>query len=187
MRILVVPRWGGTPGDDWYPWAARELRRVGIELEVLELPNPAAPEVEVWIAEVVSAIAASATAETLLVGHSVGCRAALGAVERLPDGTTLRGLLLVAAWWGVDEPWPSILPWQALEHDARLIEMAVGRPRVLLSDDDPFTTDWIANRDGWVRRLDADVRVCPGAKHFNADREPDVLAAIEELLAVDPR
>ena len=94
----------------------------------------------------------------------------------------MRGLLLVAAWWDVDDPWPSILPWQALEHDAVTVRAAVGRPHVLLSDNDPFTSDWRRNSDAWGERLGADVRVCEGAKHFNAGYEPAVLAAIRELL-----
>ena len=182
MRVVVVPRWGGTPSDDWYPWAAAELEQEGVSLEALELPDPAQPEIEAWIAAVAAGLAAGVPAETVLVGHSVGCRAALGAVERLPDGVRLHGLLLVAAWWDVDAPWPSILPWQALEHDAVTVRAAVGRPHVLLSDDDPFTSDWRRNSDQWVERLDAGVRVCEGARHFNAAHEPAVLAAIRELL-----
>jgi len=54
---------------------------------------------------------------------------------------------------------------------------------VLLSDDDQFTADWEANRDAWITRLDADVRVVPGRQHFNAAQEPAVLAAIRDLVA----
>ncbi len=146
------------------------------------MPDPAQPQIEAWIAAAAAALVGGAPEKTVLVGHSVGCRAALGAVERLPDGARLRGLVLVAAWWEVDEPWPSILPWQALEHDVARIRSAVGRPVVLLSDDDPFTSDWRVNRDTWTERLDADARLHPGAKHFNAAPEPAVLAAIRELL-----
>ena len=182
MRVVVVPRWGGAPSDDWYPWAAAELEREGVSLEALAMPDPAQPEIEAWIAAVSAGLAGGVLAETVLVGHSVGCRAALGAVERLPGGARLCGLLLVAAWWDVDDPWPSILPWQALGHDAARIRAAAGGPHVLLSDNDPFTSDWRRNGDAWVERLDADVRVCEGARHFNAGYEPAVLAAIRELL-----
>jgi predicted alpha/beta hydrolase family esterase len=182
MRIVVAPRWGGTPADDWYPWATGELERDGVSLEALEMPDPTEPEIDAWVAAVSAGLAGGVPAETVLVGHSVGCRAALGAVERLPDGVALRGLVLAAAWWDVDDPWPSILPWQALGHDATRIQAAAGRPLVLLSDNDPFTADWQRNSDEWVERLDADVRVYTGVKHFNASQEPAVLAAIRELL-----
>ena len=50
MRVVVVPRWGGTPSDDWYPWAAAELEQEGVALEALAMPDPAQPEIEAWIA-----------------------------------------------------------------------------------------------------------------------------------------
>ena len=182
MHVVVVPRWGGTPSDDWYPWAAAELARDGVRLDALAMPHPAEPEVEPWVEVVSAALAERPAGETLLVGHSVGCRAALRAVERVTSPAQLGGLLLVAAWWDVDEPWPSLLPWQTLAHDLARIGAAAGRPCVLLSDDDPFTTDWRRNRDAWVERLDADVRVHHGARHFNASQEPAVLATIRELV-----
>ena len=183
MRVVVVPRWGASPSDDWYPWAAAELARDDLAFEALAMPSPAEPEIESWIAVTAAALAAGVPEETLLVGHSVGCRAALGAVELFAGTTTLRGLLLVAAWWDVDEPWPSLVPWQALEHDRSWVLAAAGRPRVLLSDRDPFTSDWRRNRRQWVEWLDADVRIVEGAEHFNAAQEPAVLAAIRELVS----
>ncbi len=183
MRFVVVPRWGGTPVYDWYPWVGAELEHDDVSFEALAMPDPAQPEIDTWLATASAGLAGGAPEETVLVGHSVGCRAALGAVELLPGGVRLRGLLLVAAWWDVDDPWPSILPRQALGHDPARVRTAVGRPRVLLSDDDPFTSDWRRNRAGWVERLDADVRIVEGAKHFNAAQEPAVLGAIRELLS----
>lgn len=185
MRVVVVPRWGGTTSDDWYRWAAAELAADGVRLSALDVPEPAEPEIAAWVEVTATALAEEPPAETVLVGHSVGCRAALRAVELLPVGARLRGLLLVAGWWEVDEPWDTLLPWQGLEHDAARVRGAAGRPVVLLSDDDPFTSDWQRNRDAWGARLDADVRVVPGREHFNAAEEPSVLAAIRELLADD--
>lgn len=187
MRVVVVPRWGGIPSDDWYPWAAAELAGRGVRLSALDVPDPAEPRIAAWVETTVAALAEEPPAETVLVGHSVGCRAALRAVELLPAGTRLGGLLLVAGWWEVDEPWDTLLPWQELGHDHTRIRDVAGRPVVLLSDDDPFTRDWAANRRAWIERLDADVRVHAGRQHFNAPEEPAVLAAMGELLAADGR
>jgi predicted alpha/beta hydrolase family esterase len=187
VRVVVVPRWGGTPSDDWYQWAAAELAGDGVRLSALDVPEPSEPAIGAWVDATAAALAEEPAAETVLVGHSVGCRAALRAAELQPAGTRLRGLLLVAGWWEVDEPWDTLLEWQELEHDAARIRDAAGRPMVLLSDDDPFTRDWAANRRAWIERLGADVRVHVGCRHFNATEEPSVLAAIDELLASDGR
>ena len=56
MRVVVVPRWGGTPSDDWYPWATAELEPDGVSCEALAMPDPAQPEVEAWIAAVAAGL-----------------------------------------------------------------------------------------------------------------------------------
>ena len=53
---------------------------------------------------------------------------------------------------------------------------------VLLSDDDPFTRDWRSNEATWVQRLDADVRISVGGRHFNGEQEPAVLDLLRSRL-----
>ena len=49
---------------------------------------------------------------------------------------------------------------------------------VLLSDNDPFTSDFRENGRLWTERLGAEVVLVPGARHFNASQEPAVLDAL---------
>jgi sugar/nucleoside kinase (ribokinase family) len=65
----------------------------------------------------------------------------------------------VAGWWTVDEPWESIAPWIRYEHDDGRIIAAAGTIDVLLSDNDPFTADSVANAALWWARLRARVRL----------------------------
>jgi hypothetical protein len=53
----------------------------------------------------------------------------------------------------------------------------------LLSDDDPFTSDWRTNAGALEKRLGAEVVVERGARHFNAVEEPRVLELVRERLA----
>jgi hypothetical protein len=52
---------------------------------------------------------------------------------------------------------------------------------VLLGDDDPFTADHRSTRRLFEERLDAEVRVERGGKHFNRSEEPAVLGALRDL------
>lgn len=184
-RVVVVPRRGGTAGDDWYPWARGELAARGVAFEVLDLPAPADPRVEPWVDGVSAALAAGDLRATVLCGHSVGCRAALAAIDRLPADARLAGCVLAAAWWSLDQPWPEVRPWEALEHDGARIRAVAGRPIVLLSDDDPYTADWDANARFWRERLDADVRIVSRAGHFTGEREQAVLTALLDAAGIE--
>jgi hypothetical protein len=151
-----------------------------------DMPEADEPTIEGWrgrIAELAGSDA-RALAETVLVGHSVGCQAVLHFRAGLPDSTRVRGTLCVAGWWRVDEPWESIRPWIENTPDPRSVRASCGQLRVLLSDDDPFTADAEANERLWRERLGAAVEVVPGAGHFNRTEEPRVLAELMRRYSV---
>ena len=168
-----------------------------LDVEILELPNKDAPVIEQCVAALTRALGddVEALRDTILVGHSVGCQALLRYLAELapaPASSSTSGrlgapgprqLVCVAGWWTVDEPWPSIRPWIDTVHDLpRLRANTASGVTVLLSEDDPFTRDWRENKTTWEQRLDADVRVVPDGRHFNATQEPAVLGLIRGLL-----
>lgn len=116
--------------------------------------------------------------ELVLLGHSVGCLAVLHALAKLPEGVAIAGAVLVAGWFTVDKPWDTLRPWMDTSVDTEAARRACRTMIVLLSDNDPFTADYEANRRAWVERLGAEVRLVPGAKHFNGAEEPAVLSAL---------
>lgn len=184
QRLVVVPRWGGKPGSDYYPWLVASLADSGLEIVVCDLPDPGTPRLDTWPPEVLKVLGTDreALARTWVLAHSVGCQAALHALAELPDGLQIAGMLAVAGWWTVDKPWPTILPWQDnLADDAR-VRAAVPRISLLLSDNDPFTADHAGNAALWRERLAAEVTLAPGGKHFNYAQEPAVLAALLRLV-----
>lgn len=180
-RILLVPRWSGTAASDFYPWLARELApRLRLEVAPLR-PEPGAPQIEACLEE----LAGLDPARTLLVGHSVGCQVLMRALARVPDGGRAPALLCVAGWWTVDRPWDTLRPWITTPFDHARTAARCDRIEVLLSDDDPFTSDAEETRRRFIAALGAEVEVVPGRKHFNAAEEPAVLAAIRRLAGLE--
>jgi len=102
--------------------------------------------------------------------------------DRAESVARVPGLLCVAGWWDVDEPWGTLRPWIDQQPDTELVRAALEKIIVLLSDNDPFTSDWRDNERQWRERLGAEVRVVPGAKHFNGAQEPAVRDALLALL-----
>jgi predicted alpha/beta hydrolase family esterase len=84
----------------------------------------------------------------------------------------------VAGWWTVDEPWDTLMPWIETPVDLERVRARAGRVTVVLSDNDPFTSDHVRNADAWSRRLGATVAMAPGRAHMNEQQEPEVLSAI---------
>jgi predicted alpha/beta hydrolase family esterase len=183
---VIVPRWGGGPGSDFYPWlmASPVVAAVFDEVVACELPEPGTPRIDTWPPEVLAVLGSDPTAlaGTFVLGHSVGCQATLHALARLPVGMKIAAMLAVAGWWTVDRPWPTILPWQDELPDLGRVRAAAPKISVLLSDNDPFTAAHAGNAALWRERLAAEVTLVPEAKHFNELQEPAVVTALLQLV-----
>ncbi len=185
-RILLVPRWAGRRDSDFYPWLEANLIERGFrgEFDVIALRPPDAPDLAATVAAVRGRLSPPAlAARTLLIGHSVGAQAAMRALADLVPAVELAAFLAVAAWWSVDDPWPTIEPWIDTPFDWARARASARRRIVLLSDNDPFTANAAQTRRLFEDRLAADVRIHEGAGHFNASEEPSVLGAVLDLLA----
>jgi uncharacterized protein len=178
MQTIIVPRWSGRPSSDWYPWLIAQLPHIS----VLEMPTPDEPTIENWVGAVSSALLElEQPAKTILVGHSVGCQAVLRAL--LATKQPVAAVLLVAAWLDVDERWPSIVPWIEAPLDLLAAQAYANQRHVLISDNDPFTSDWQGNRKLWHEAFAADVSIATNAKHFNGPESQAVLVALQNVQA----
>jgi uncharacterized protein len=178
MRLVIMPRWSGTGSSDWYPWLAREL---DVSISIAELDRKDAPTIAGCVERLREAIGPDPS-EVCLVGHSVSCLAITHLLAGLPP-RSVPAAVLVAGWWTVDQPWETIRPWMDTPIDTGRARAAVERAHVLLSDNDPFTSDAAETERLWRERLGAAVRLVPGAAHFNAAEEPAVRDLIRETLA----
>ena len=176
--LTIVPRWAGHSGSDFYPWLIRE-RPPGFDaVRALDMPEPKQPTLGAWVPALTAALGTKPAPGTVLLGHSVGGQAVLRYLAELPAGSTVDGVLLVAGWWSVDKPWDSLRPWTDTPVDLERARAASRRFVVLLSDNDPFTSDFRENGRLWEERLGAEVVLVPGAHHFKGEREPAVLDAL---------
>jgi uncharacterized protein len=189
-RLVVVPRWAGTPRSDWYPWLVDDLEarspRPFDPVVVADMPAPDSPTIRDWVPSVLATLGRDGAElhRTVVVGHSVGCQAVLRALAELPDGERVAGVLCVAGWLWTDDPWETLKPWIDTPFDEARSRLAAGdRIVVMLSDDDPHTTDWRASTSAWRARLGAAVVLVPGARHFNDERSPIVLQTLLDHFA----
>ncbi|HTJ57155.1 MAG TPA: alpha/beta hydrolase [Devosiaceae bacterium] len=186
-RLIVVPRWSGTPASDWYPWLERELASMSpppfAPIIGATVPDSASSTISNWMAAVRAVLGTNPgeIADTVLVGHSVGCQAVLRVLAELPEGVHAAGVLCVAGWFWTDAPWASLMPWIDTPFDLERAKIAAGAPIVvLISDNDPHTSDWKANRAAWRDRLGATSIIVHGAAHFNGGHYPIILETLAE-------
>lgn len=184
-HLVIVPRWGGTPEHDWYPWITKELNYQSdfLSVQICNMPNPETPTIAEWTDFLLSVLSQykEDLDRVVLVGHSVGCHAVLHALQKLNSNEQIDSAVFVAGWWSVDSPWESILPWIHAEHNFEKIRLSAKNLMLLLSNNDPFTADYKSNATLWESRLSCKVLLVKEAKHFNAREEPEVLSLLKEI------
>ena len=147
------------------------------------MPETDAPDIGAWVGMLAKSLGPweATLARTILVGHSVGCQTILRYLATLPAGVRVAGVLCVAGWWSLDTPSSTLETWHDTTFDEGKARAAAGRISVLISDNDPHTSDTEGNRRAWEERVGAQVVVVPGAAHFDRDREPRVLRSLVDL------
>ena len=187
MRLCIIPKLGGTPQTAWYPWLCSELRRRDpcpfAPILTPSMPEENAPEIGAWVGGLAKALGPweVTLGRTILVGHSVGCQAILRYLATRASDVTVAGVLCVAGWWALDTPTSALEPWVKTPFDYARARVAAGKISVLISDNDPHTTDSDENCRTWESRVGANVVVAPGAGHFDRQKEPRVLRTLLEL------
>jgi uncharacterized protein len=193
-RLAIVHRWGGSAGADWYPWLRDEVRghpqAPFAEVAIPAMPEPERPDPKAWVPAVARWLGEepSELAQTVLVGHSVGCQAIVRALATFGERQAVEGALLVAPWFWLDEDEQDETSalWEETALDERAARRAGGKVVALLSDDDPFTSDWEANARAWEKRLGAETVLERGCGHFNERREPRILELLLSRFGARP-
>lgn len=114
--IVIVHAYGGSPKKFWYPALCKSFDSEAMVI-VLYMPGGAAPVISEWLSYLQAIVQEATTQESAklyLVGHSLGCNAILRMLAAENAAATLRclrGVLCVAGWLSIDEPWLEMEPW----------------------------------------------------------------------------
>ena len=100
MNVIIVHGKNTTPSEKWYPWLVNEFEKRNISVIVPVLPNSEDPEASVWLNEISKS---NLNEESVLIGYSRGGVAILRWLEKLPEGSKVKKVILVAVNSGKSE------------------------------------------------------------------------------------
>lgn len=188
-RVFIVHGWDDSPKGSWFPWAKKELQKMGFTVKVPTMPDPHHPNIETWRATLEKAVG-TVDQQTYFVGHSVGCQTILRYLEKLPSEVRTGGVVMVAGWLTLT---PEALPDEEYQADGKpWLESPIHWKKVLshgrkftyiYSDNDPYVT--VDNAGQFQKHLQAKLILETNKKHFSAEdgvtELPVVLKAILEM------
>jgi predicted alpha/beta hydrolase family esterase len=184
-KVIIVHGYTGYPDKNWFPWLRSDLEKLGILVEVPEMPNTNQPKLEEWLPHLQQTIGVP-NIDTFLVGHSLGCPTILRYLESLDDNQQVGGSLLVA---GFAEPLPHLPKLDGFTSDAWKYSYTQSRTKkltIINSDDDEAVPFFNAEH---VRdRFNAKLVTVHGAGHINEKsgykKAPFILDELKEMMGL---
>lgn len=182
QRIFLIHGWGGSPDNDWFPWANKALTEKGYEVVVPEMPETEHPKIGPWVNKL-SDVVGEIRESDIFVGHSIGCQTILRFLEGVTNGEKTNKLIFVAPWWflnleNLDADEKIARPWIDSIIDFEKVRLRIGDMICIFSDNDPFVP-LEKNRDFFEDKFKPQTVVVKSAGHFIED---DGMTKLEMLL-----
>ena len=183
FKIIFVHGYTASSQSDWYPKIASELKRLGIDHTILDLPGGISPHAFEWLAEIHKAVSKTSK-PVILVGHSLGTRAIPLYLEKYKP--KVKAVFMIAAFanrlenaykYDVDA-YPDFF-----EHliDINSIKSSVEQFVVIHSKDDPLDYEQGVEI---AHQLDAKLITYEDKGHFSgSENAPIVLEVLRKELA----
>ncbi|TQK31686.1 alpha/beta fold hydrolase [Arthrobacter sp. SLBN-53] len=162
-RAVIIHGYSATPHDHWFGWLAEELDTRGITTSVPAMPSPQAPEPGPWLRTVRDTVGIP-NAETIVVGHSLGCLTVLRYLAALRTPWRLGALVLVS---GFVDPCPALPNLNDYINGGCPVDglaERIDRLALFRSDADDYVP--IEHTDRLAASLGTTAVVVPGAGHF---------------------
>lgn len=184
-RAILIHGWSGNPENCWFPWLSGELEKNGFKVERPAMPDSDNPKIGPWVEHLAKTVGAP-DAETILIGHSIGCQTILRYLQTLKEGEEIGGVFLVASWLlirglGGDEN-NTAKPWVETPIDFEKIKSHSPYFVSIFSDNDQFVP--LENVERHQKLLNAKTIVEKQKGHFDDEagvKELPVL--LSEILA----
>ena len=186
-RVFIVHGWEGFPEECWFPWLKKKLEEKGIEAIVPAMPDPGAPKIETWVAQLEDAVAAP-DEETYFVGHSIGVQTILRYLESI--NARVGGLVAVAGFFTLtddafddEEDIKTAKPWLVTPIDFEKVKANCPAITAIFSDNDPFVP--LENQALFERELGAKTIIASGKGHIGGnDNIFEFEPIFDELMAI---
>lgn len=174
----MIHGWGGSPNNDWFQWAKKELTRNGYEVFVPEMPETNHPKIGLWVNKLKEIVGRSRE-DDVFVGHSIGCQTILRYLEVASKADKV---ILIAPWWylilDAGEEQSDADPWLKIDVNFEKIRSKAGRFVAVFSDKDPFVP--LEKNVGFFKeKLDPEIIIKSKMSHFT---EGDGLTEIPFLV-----
>ena len=143
-KVLIIHGWDGNPEEPLHQYLKKTLEELGYEVTVPLMPDPERPIIKDWIEKIEEVLDDS---YEIVIGHSIGCQAALRFLESLESDLIIPNVILIAPWMKLDqqtieEEGEEVVeiakPWMETPIDFEKVLKRISKVTAIFSDNDPY-------------------------------------------------
>jgi len=178
-KVFILHGFESSPLDGWRPWLLDELQRKGIYGSALAMPDPSAPILHEWIAELDRQITMDQSDEIYLVGHSLGATTILRYLESDRAKMNIAGAVLVS---GPCEPVgePKIDDFLKALFRFDIIKEKIGKVSIIHGDNDRLVP--LAHAHKLSKELEGELIIIQNGGHLSGTSKHNSLQACMDAL-----
>lgn len=140
MNVYIIHGWGANPKSDWFYYLQKKLKEKNYKVSIPVMPDTDNPKIKPWTEKLQSL---KITANSIFVGHSVGCQTILRFLEKHTGKVDT--VILVAPWITINkfnldenEEWSVAKPWAETPINFKKIKEKAKRFIIIYSENDPY-------------------------------------------------
>jgi len=165
-RVVISHGSYGNPQENWFPWLAAEIRKLGHDAVTPTFPTPGGQSLDIWRAEFRAQVGFLAP-DMVLVGHSLGVGFILNLIEE--SKVPVRGTFLVSGFLGrlgLEEFDPINESFVCRDFQWDRIRRNAGEVHIYNADNDPYVP--LAKGKELAETFEVELTVVPNGGHINA-------------------
>lgn len=167
QTYIIIHGTKGSPGGNWFPWLATQLRQRGAHVVIPQMPTPAGQTLENWFASF-QVSSGDVDQHTCIIGHSLGATFLLRYLEQrtAPIG---RSICVAGLLGPIGIPEYDELNRTFVNHpyDWGVIRNNAGQALCFAGDNDPYVP--MNQPREMAEQLGAALQIIPGGGHLNGE------------------
>lgn len=183
-HIIIIHGYTASPQSHWFPWLKKYLENQGAVVTIPAMPNSSDPDPVEWL-QYLEQLSLPLDANTILIGHSLGCITGLRFLEKhRKEIDQIGGYILVSGFAETLETIPSLKGFTdyQLDDDA-LISITEHRASMISSNDEIVKPEYSVKL---ANRLQIQKLYVENAGHF-LDRDgytelADIFPVLEQMI-----
>lgn len=143
-NAYIIHGWGHDSNMPWIKWLKKELKKKGVNVNSLDMPNTDEPTIEEWVSHLKENVV-EPNEHTYFIAHSIGAQTVMRFLEKEHKHLKIAGCVFIAPWIDLiglgKEELKIAHPWLNNKINFERVKDHTGNINCIFSTNDPYVSE----------------------------------------------